>query len=219
MSPTETLEPNILIGTPAYGGQVHIDYVRGLLDYFRHRIRFSVLTIGNESLITRARNTIISTFYQSQGHTHLLFLDGDVHLTGEGLQTLLRHRLPVIGAAVALKQVNASGSKPVNYMGVLSQQDNLLTVEKLGTAVLMLERAAVEALVDDAIADGRVYEYTIETEYGSNKVENYDVFQVGVEDKIYLSEDFWVCHRLRQLGFAINVDLSVPTIHYGIQCF
>ena len=219
MNETETLEPCILIGTPAYGGQVHVDYVHGLLDYFRHQIRFRVMTIGNESLITRARNTIISTFYQSQEYTHLLFLDADVHLTGEGLQTLLQHRLPVIGAAVALKQANASGSKPANYRGVLSQQDNLLTVEKLGTAVLMLERTAVEALVDEAIADGRVYEYTIETELGRTKVENYDVFQVGVEDKIYLSEDFWVCHRLRQLGFDINVDLSVPTTHYGIQRF
>lgn len=212
-------EANILIGTPAYGGQVHVDYVHGLMDFFRHQIRFRVLTIGNESLITRARNTIISTFYQNPAYTHLLFLDGDVQLTGQGLLQLLRHRKAVIGAPVALKGVDASGSKRPNYQSVLSRDGDLLTVEHLGTAVLMLERSAVDALVEDAVTDGRVYEYAVESADGTRTVVNYDVFQVGVRDRTYLSEDFWVCRRLRELGFDINVDLAVGTVHYGTQRF
>lgn len=211
--------PNVLIGTPAYGGQVHIDYVHALMDFFREQIRFRVFTIGNESLITRARNTIVSAFYQSTAYTHLLFLDGDVHLTGRGLLTLLERRRPVIGAPVALKSVDAGGNKRPNYHGELSQDGDLLTVEGLGTAVLLLERAAVNALVEDAAGDGRVYEYPMETERGTHTVVNYDVFQVGVAGRTYLSEDFWVCRRLRQLGYEIVVDLSVGTMHYGNQRF
>jgi len=212
-------EANIMIGTPAYGGQVHVDYVHGLMDFFRYRIRFRVFTIGNESLITRARNTILSTFYQTPAYTHLLFLDGDVQITGEGLQSLLEHEKPVIGAPVALKGFDASGNKRPNYDGVLTRDGNLLTVEHLGTAVFMLERSAVEALVDDAAADGRVYEYAVESKEGTEPRVNYDVFQVGVVDRTYLSEDFWVCHRLRRLGFDIHVDLSVGSVHYGTQRF
>lgn len=57
---------NLLIGTPAYGGQVHVDYVNSLLVFQRQGIAFTLMTIGNESLITRARNTIISTFHARQ---------------------------------------------------------------------------------------------------------------------------------------------------------
>lgn len=212
-------EANILIGTPAYGGQVHVDYVHSLMDFFRHKIRFRVFTIGNESLITRARNTIISTFHQSPAYTHLLFLDGDVQLTAKGLLGLLEHDRPVIGAPVALKRVDASGNKKPNYQGVLSRDGNLLTVEHLGTAVLLLERSAVDSLVEDAVSDGRVYEVAMETEEGPRTAIHYDVFQVGVRDGTYLSEDFWICRRLRELGFDISVDLSVGTVHYGIQRF
>jgi hypothetical protein len=54
---------NLLIGTPAYGGQVHVDYVSSLLVFQRQGIVFTLMTSGHESLITRARNTIISTFH------------------------------------------------------------------------------------------------------------------------------------------------------------
>jgi hypothetical protein len=43
-----TQPANLLIGTPAYGGQVHVDYVSSLLVFQRQ----GTLTIGNE-LITR----------------------------------------------------------------------------------------------------------------------------------------------------------------------
>jgi hypothetical protein len=214
--------PNLLIATPAYGGQVHVDYVHGLMDLFRHGVRFRLLTIGNESLITRARNTLISTFHRNRSYTHLLFLDGDVQLTGQGIRSLLGRSKPVIGAAVALKRVSSDGDKAFNYQEILTQdgQDSgLATVAHLGTAVLMLNRDAVDALIEDAIADNRTYQYTFEAQSGERVVQDYDVFQVGVANGKYLSEDFWVCDSLRRLGFEIFVDLSVPTVHHGIQRF
>ncbi len=83
---------NLLIGTPAYAGQVHVDYVSALLVFQRQAIPFTLMTIGNESLITRARNTIISAFHERREFTHLLFLDGDVHLPYEGLLRMLGSR-------------------------------------------------------------------------------------------------------------------------------
>src|SRR5262245_55896789 len=76
----------ILRGTPAYGGQVHIDYVTGLLGYMHQGVRFGLMTIGNESLITRGRNTILATFHERREFTHLFFLDADVYLPPEGLK-------------------------------------------------------------------------------------------------------------------------------------
>jgi len=48
---------------------------------------------------------------------------------------------------------------------------------------------------------------------------HYDVFRVGISNGEYLSEDFWVCKELIQLGYEILVDTSVYTRHNGMVCF
>ena len=53
---------NILIGTPAYGGQVHTDYVKSILPLRSVGVNFNVAFVGNQALITRARNEIFSMF-------------------------------------------------------------------------------------------------------------------------------------------------------------
>jgi len=93
---------NVLIGTPAYGGMVHLDYLKSLLEYQRHGLPFSLASFGNESLAG-------------------------------------------------------------------------LTM--------------------------------------------YDVFQVGVVDGEYLSEDFWLCKELGELGYHIYISDAVTVIHHGMHGF
>ena len=204
-----------MIGTPAYHCQVHTEYVVSLLSFQRADIPFSLLTIGNESLITRARNTILSRFHAAGSFTHLLFLDGDVGLTAEGLERLLAHDVDVIGAQVPLKAVGGDGERTYN-VGKFYEIDSLLArVEHIGTAVLLLSRNAISSLVEEAKREGRVYPFSKEATHP----EHYDVFQVGVEDGVYLSEDYWVCRRLRVAGFDIFVDISVKPSHHGMYRF
>lgn len=208
-----------MIGTPAYHCQVHTEYVRSLLYFQLASIQFSWVTIGNESLITRARNTLLSHFHASAGYTHLLFLDGDVGLTAEGLERLLSHEVDVIGAQVPLKSIRSDGERTYN-VGRFYEIDGLLArVEHIGTAVLLLSRNAVAALAEDARSAGRVYPASKDAMLNDTPREQYDVFQVGVKDGVYLSEDFWMCHRLRACGFDIFVDVSVKPSHHGMYTF
>ncbi len=205
---------NLMIGTPAYAGQVHVDYVSALLVFQRERIPFTLMTIGNESLITRARNTIISAFHERRDFTHLLFLDGDVHLPHEGLARMLGHRMDVVAAPVALKGVAPDGGRLFNVGRTIGEEGPLLVVDRVGTAALLLSRAAADALVAEARAAQRIYELSALAQ-GSGAIQ-YDVFRVGVVDGEYLSEDFWVCHALRRLGFRVHVDPTVVTRHNGM---
>jgi hypothetical protein len=208
---------NLLIGTPAYGGQVHVDYVSSLLVFQRQGIVFSLMTIGNESLITRARNTIISTFHQRREFTHLLFLDGDVHLPQEGLSRMIACGKDVVGAAVPLKALSPEGARIFNIGRTIGEDGPLLLTERVGTAALLLSRNAADALVDDARGDGRVYEQSdAQAVIGAGHAIHYDVFRVGVVEGEYLSEDYWACHALRRLGFAIHVDPTIVTRHNGV---
>ena len=209
---------NLLIGTPAYNCQVHTEYVRSLLAFQKAAIPYSLLTIGNESLITRARNTILSRFFASERYTHLFFLDGDIGLSVEGLNRLLSHGCDVIGAQVPLKKLGEDGERTYNVGARLETNGLLAKVEHVGTAVLLLSRKAVDALVEDARSAGRTYAPPYETEGESGGV-HFDVFRVGVETGVYLSEDYWICHWLRRLGHDIHVDLSVKPTHHGMYAF
>lgn len=213
----------LLIGTPAYGGMVHLDYLNSLLDYQKQGLDFALASLGNESLITRARNTVISYFYHHRTQfTHLLFLDADIHLPASGLKTLLDFNLDVVGAAVPAKAYDAKGRTRSNS-GKYERQvaANLYITRELGTAIILLSRKAVKALVEDARADGRIYYndpgYDPKARLGN--LEMFDVFQVGVEDGVYLSEDYWMCRRLTALGFPVHVSDAIPVTHYGTHGF
>lgn len=211
-----TLTPMLMIGTPAYGGMVHTDFASALLRYQQQRIGFALMTIGNESLITRARNTILAEFVVRTEFTHLLFLDADVHLPAEGLQRLIDAKCDVVGAAVALKGRNPDGTRIFNIGRLCGEKDSLYQVERIGTAALLLSRRAVDALVAHARSEGRIYARTNEVRgIALEAAIQYDVFRVGVAGEEYLSEDFWVCRELRQLGFPIHVDPTILTRHSG----
>jgi len=206
---------NIMIGTPAYAGMVHVSYVSTLLEFTQARIRFSLSAIGNESLITRGRNTIAAGFLEHPEFTHLLFLDGDVSLSAEGALRMLAHGKDVIGAPVALKGRNADGSRTFNVGRMLGEEGTLLIAEHVGTAVLLLSRRAVEALAADAKDQGHVYERGSSVPEHIESSVLHDIFRVGVQDGHYLSEDYWICRSLRRLGFKVYVDPTVVTAHVG----
>ncbi len=214
-----TKQTKLMIGTPAYNGYLHTEYLHSVLAFKTMGIDFSVQTIGNESLITRARNTILAKFWLMEEYTHLLFLDADVFLDVDGLLNMLYYDKDVIGAPVALKGKNPDGSAQLNTDANPELEIKLQSVNRVGTAVFMLSRNAIGALIDDAIKNGRSYLQTVSRDPQHSGEIHYDVFQVGVSDNIYLSEDFFVCDRLKQLGFEIFVDTSIYTRHTGVVVF
>ncbi len=216
-SPTAVQPAHVMVATPAYGGMLHVDYLNSLLTYQSADIQFTLTTIGNESLITRARNTLLSMFHVRPECTHLLFLDADVSLDAETLKDMLAQQRDVIGAPVALKGRNSAGQRIFNIGKTVGESGSQILVEHIGTAAFMLSRKAVNALVQDAVDDGRVYTFSKETLRGTvdGHTLMYDVFQVGVIDGNYLSEDYWVCRRLRELGFDIHVQPDAITQHHG----
>lgn len=205
----------LLVGTPAYNGMVHIDYMDSILDMHRLKIPFDNMKIGNESLITRGRNTILSFFHYSKDYSHLLFLDADIGITGEDVIKLVQHNVDVIGAPVPLKGADAKGNKVYNAVNPVRLTKNLFVVDKIGTAVFMLSRKAVNALIEDA----EPYSSN-ELSMGNVKIEKmYDVFKTGVEEGVYLSEDFYVCRKLQSLGFKVHADDTIITRHHGMFQF
>lgn len=206
----------LLIGTPCYNGLIHQDYFQGTLQYNQLGFPISYMHIGNESLITRGRNTIISYFYDHRDvFTHLLFLDADIYLSGNDLLKLLESGEDVVGAPVPLKGYDPRGQMVYNIGEVLGKDGHLIEVEHVGTAVFLLSRKAIESLVYDAKLHGDSYSRNPLTRGDAPSDVHYDIFRVGVVNGRYLSEDYYVCKTLRDLGYKIIVDASIATRHSG----
>lgn len=207
-----------MVGTPAYNGQVQVAYTLSLLDMTANGLSYSLYAITNDSLVARARNTILAQFHARRDFTHLFYLDADVGIRGQDVLRLIGHGKDVIGAPVRIK-INGPG-KPVFSVGeVLERSGTLASVTRIATAALMLSRAAVDKLVEQAASDGRAYpaDSLMFGEVPSGM--HYDVFRQGVRDGAYVSEDYQVCYDLRSLGFDVFADLAIRTRHYGMHEF
>ena len=84
----------IFIGTPCYGGMITADYFKSCMQLVAlaasKKIELQFGTIGNESLITRARNTLVQLFMDGD-YTHLLFIDSDLAFNPEAVIRMLEY--------------------------------------------------------------------------------------------------------------------------------
>ena len=213
-------EINILVATPAYGGWVHIDHEQSLIQWKDANVPFALMTMGNESLIPRGRNTCFSTFYAMQEFTHLLFLDADMGLTTEGLIQLMSHDVDIIGAPVQLKGKDELGQPVYNIGTVVNKLSELLwEVTKVGTAIFMISRWAADTMVKAAIEDNRIYRGNPHTRGVKMDIDHYDVFQSGMIGGEYESEDYYFCNTARGLGIPVYIDPTVKNRHNGMYVF
>ena len=87
------MSSKIFIGTPCYGGMITADYFKSVLQLTAlaatKKIELQFGTIGNESLITRARNTLVQLFMDESQYTHLLFIDADIGFSWRNIERLL----------------------------------------------------------------------------------------------------------------------------------
>jgi hypothetical protein len=214
-------KPNVMLGVPAYGSMVHTDFVHTMFNIEQAKdanvLDYSLMTLGNESLITRARNTIISAFYHNKQFTHLFFIDADIGFNKYVLPNMLSESKDVIGCKVPLKGKDQNGNPVFNVGKVLKSLDNCNTVEveHVGNAVLMLSRKACTSLCETS----NTYEPSTLTRGEKSDKPQFDVFKVGVKNGVYLSEDYFLCHRLMELGYTINVLKESNITHNGNYSF
>ncbi len=191
--------------------------------------------IANDSLITRARNTLISKYYMKAKKNpdlkYMLFLDSDGHMNPHSLLNMIvkavKYDLDVIGAVVPLKRFQDNiFQEPTPYIFDYEgknirhgQDDSLAKADAVGTACIMLSTEVVNNLVRDAKINGEWYHETDK----SNNDRHYNIFKTGVRKteimgrmtRFYMSEDWYLCYKLKELGYDMWVDLAVQVFHRG----
>jgi len=201
----------VLVGTPCYNGWLHSDWDDSIDEFRREGIRFAKIKLGDESLILRARNIIHSFFYHRKDLTVLLWLDADVFLPGKALRAMLETKKDAIGAKVYLKGPNQAH----NVGGIIDQSEYpLVRVKKIGTGALLLSRKACERLYEAA----KPYRAPV-IRANVPQFEQRDIYRVGIKDGEYLSEDYWICAKLTEMGIPVYWDARAKTRHNGMAVF
>jgi len=225
----------IFIGTPMYGGIAKNNYVIGLqnlivkLSQAGHQI--TTTTVGNESLITRARNTIAHKFIKSNFDA-LLFIDADHGFNADDIVKMIDSGKELIGAPYPMKGINwenvrvaaLSGKQNLEeYSGYFAvnldknagdfNSDEPYKVKDVGTGMMFIKREVFEKIRplcktynNNSVGDlGIAFGEEI-TEFFYTEVDN---------NKILLSEDYAFCRAWQKVGGEVWAAPWVRITHSG----
>jgi hypothetical protein len=204
---------------PCYGGQLteqtFMSYIKWANMARQLGIDWTVETMTNESLISRARNTLTAKFLATEGSTHLMFVDADIGWEPWHLLVLLDAQKDVIGGLYPMK------SMPIKWCvnGIPGQENtegNLIEVSKTGTGFMLIKREVFEKInghpatkpfANDIGLDASLNQY----------MKTY--FDTAVREGRYYSEDWTFCENWRDLGGQVWVDKRVLLRHTGTYVF
>ena len=205
---------------PCYGGQLtestFMSYIKWANVARQLGLDWTVETMTNESLISRARNTLTAKFLHTKESTHLMFIDADIGWEPWHLLVMLNHDKDVVGGLYPMKSLPVKWC--VNGIPDADQNDpsGLIEVTKTGTGFLLMKRHVFEKLN----AHPAVKSFT--NDIGLDPVLNpymKTYFDTAVRENRYYSEDWTFCENWRDIGGQVFVDKRVLLKHTGTYVF
>ncbi len=228
---------HIVVGTPCYGGNVTHHYAISALNLQaacqRRRIGLSFKLLGNDSLITRARNVVVSQFLDEPSATHLMFIDADIGFAPERVFALLESGRDMVGAVYPMKMLDwariaeraragAADLKSsaltyvVDFTEPAASEGDFAKVRQIGTGFLMIRRTVFDRMA--ARYPGlRFNSQHRGTNRELNSPNTYAFFDCMIDPDTgaYLSEDYTFCRRWIEAGGEIWADMNSRLTHVG----
>jgi hypothetical protein len=206
---------------PCYGGAVFekffVSVLRTMISNNNNGIPFSVDTISNESLVTRARNNLIAKAMSKPDITHFMFIDADVSFEPNDV-----YKLIAMDKDVACGLYPKKGY-PIEYvLNKLNKDDEPdetghIKVKHAGTGFMLIKREVIE----------KMFEHYSHLKYRNDlKLDPvfepymYALFDTQLSNEgIYLSEDYLFCERWIEMGGEVWVDTTIKLGHSGYHTF
>jgi hypothetical protein len=235
---------SLFVATPMYGGQCTGHHAVGLAQIvtmsFQKNIRVFYSFMMNESLITRARDSLAHDFIKSD-YTHLLFLDADIGFNAFDIPAMIEADKDIICGLYPKKEINWLKVKKAIDRGVVGKDlerytgefvvrlvdakhttglmNEPLEIECGGTGFMLIHRRVFEGLLD------KVPTYTsdmyIATDMIREKKIIHQFFDTSICPKTnnLLSEDYHFCALAREHGFKIFAAPWAKLSHTGAYTF
>ena len=202
----------------------------------------------NESLITRARNYCVDEFMRSEC-THMLFIDSDIGFDPRDVLAMLAlqsddSEYDVLAGPYPKKCISWEKIKLAVDKGIADEDPNVLEkfvgdfvfnpksgggniridipveVSEVGTGFMMTRRSAFEKF-EKAFPQYSYKPDHVRTEQfdGSREIMQYFQAEIDPASKRYLSEDYWFCQKLIEIGGKIWYCPWMKLQHVGSYIF
>jgi hypothetical protein len=235
--------PTVMIATPMYGGMCTGQFMAGVIQTINTLQTAGIQTyfvqLGNESLITRARNELTRIFLE-HNLEYLMFIDSDIGFNGEAVLSLIKADKDIACGIYPKKEVDwvaveraakegktnlqdYSGSFALNFDATIGQELNAdatgcVEVRHGATGFMLIKRHVFEQLSD------KVPTYrpsTIKDVNGNYlKPETKEFFATSIDESgCLLSEDYHFCEIWRKHGGKIHANPSIKLQHVGTYIY
>jgi hypothetical protein len=202
----------------------------------------------NESLITRARNYCVDEFMRSDC-THMMFIDSDIGFDPRDVLAMLAlqsddSEYDVLAGPYPKKCISWEKIKLAVDKGIADEDPNVLEkyvgdyvfnpkggggniridipveVSEVGTGFMMTRRSAFEKF-EKAFPQYSYKPDHVRTEQfdGSREIMQYFQAEIDPASKRYLSEDYWFCQKLIEIGGKIWYCPWMKLQHVGSYIF
>ena len=207
------------IAMPCYGGMLtestFMSFIKWANTARQLGIDWTLETMVNESLISRARNTLTAKFLDMPDATHLFFVDADIGWEPWHLLVLLNRDVDVIGGLYPMKTM------PIKWVvngfeGAEEGADGLQEVSKAGTGFLLMKKHVFEKMKTHPAVKQYKNDIGLDPKYDQH-LKTY--FDTAVRQNRYYSEDWTFCENWRDMGGRIWVDKRVLLRHSGSYVF
>jgi hypothetical protein len=204
---------------PCYGGMLtestFMSFIKFANTARQLGVDWTLETMVNESLISRARNTLTAKFLHQKESSHLFFVDADIGWEPWHLLVLLNHDKDMIGGLYPMKTM------PIKWVvngfeGAEEGPDGLQEVSKAGTGFLLTKRNALEKMRQHPAVKPYKNDIGLDPIYDQYLATYWDT---AVRQNRYYSEDWTACENWRDLGGRIWVDKRVLLRHSGSYVF
>ena len=235
----------IFVATPMYGGLCVGGYTSGLLnsvqEFMKHGIQMYYAYMMNESLITRARNTLSYDFLATDA-THLMFIDADITFDPRDIPRMLDADKDIICGLYPKKEINwktvadavnqgvdykdlpnYTGSFAVNLVdGVLETTGDVnepMEIDNGGTGFMLIKREVFEALKNKVPTYTNDMFQVVDKNPVKKIIHEYFATSIDEPSNRLLSEDYHFCKIARQAGFKVYAAPWVNLTHSGTYNF
>lgn len=244
---------SLFIATPCYACQICEGYLHSMLRLqmllITHNIFFKVKTVGNESLITRARNNLVAEFMGDKRFTHLLFIDADLKFDPELVIHMLDMNENVVAGCYVKKGFEWDNVKEFCYsnkrLPEAEEMPNILAswnlnvwhnkiadgkeqTEVKGGFVRVLDAPTGFMMISQSTFDimkkhyPQTFECDNDTYINEFSLGNFHTFfdtMICPDSKRYLSEDYAFCRKWQAVGGKVWLNFTSAFTHYGTHGF
>ena len=235
----------LFIATPMYGGLCIGGYTEGLLNcvqtFMKNRMQMYYGYMMNESLITRARNTLAYDFLDTDA-THLMFIDADITFNPEDIVRMVNADKDIICGLYPKKEINwntvaqavksgveykdlpnYTGSFVVNPVGGAAEvKGNLnepMEIDNGGTGFMLIKRNVFEVLKDKVPTYTNDMILIVDKNPVKKIIHEYFATSIDEVSNRLLSEDYHFCKISRQAGFKVYAAPWANLSHSGTYNF